>query len=416
MGRILNNWNSAFRTPTDKPHIEGREKQSSRGIFIALSLLTGLTGAFIHPLMSLFLVDGLGVQPIYIGVYMVGVTLSGLFISQILGGLADKGWSARKLYMLANSGILLALLIYINVSWFVAVLAAGLCFMAIGNASMPQMLTLSRQWANTLPQFSRVDMAQFNAQIRASISCAWMIGPPIAFWLLAASGFQGVFLVAMFAAFLGIVFVWRCVPERAIQTQLTSEPASKKTSAPIAFYLLTAAITLGSMSNNMYTSALPLHTIKDSGFPSYTPGLLMGIVAGIEIPVMLFSGRLCKVLKKSTLMIVAFTFGVFFYWGMFSATSFWQLLALQAVNAIFYGLFAGIGLTLMQDMLPHRIGFTSAVYSNAFKVGVMLGASATGVIGQFLTFRYAFLGAQSTALFALMCMGLCIFTSKDKTL
>lgn len=163
----------------------------------------------------------------------------------------------------------------------------------------------------------------------------------------------------------------------------------------------------------MYTCALPLHTIKDSDLPSYTPGLLMGLVAGIEIPVMLLSGRLCKIAKKSTLMIIAFVFGMVFYLGMFSATTLWQLLVLQAINALFYGLFAGIGLTLMQDILPQRIGFTSAVYSNAFKVGVMLGASATGLIGQYFEFRYAFLGAGSTAFFALTCMGLFLLNLKQ---
>jgi SET family sugar efflux transporter-like MFS transporter len=405
-----------LRTYTANANAEQQAGRSSRGIFIALSLLTGLTGAFIHPLMSLFLVDGLGVEPIYIGVYMVSVTLSGLCISQIFGSVADKGWSARKLYMVANGGIILALLIYIHVSWFAAVLIAGLCFMAMGNASMPQMLTLSRQWANTLPKSSGIDMAQFNAQIRASISFAWMLGPPVAFWLLSATGFQGVFWVAITAAFFGIVFVRRCVPEHSLPLKIKSEQHNETTSIPLAFYFLTAAVTLGSMSNNMYTSALPLHTIKDSGLPSYTPGLLMGLVAGIEIPVMLLSGRLSKITKKSTLMIIAFAFGMAFYLGMFHANTLWQLLVLQFINAVFYGLFAGIGLTLMQDMLPQRVGFTSAVYSNAFKIGVMLGASSTGLIGQYFEFRYAFLGAGSTALLALMCMGLFLLNLKESEL
>ena len=42
-------------------------------IFILLSMLTGLMGAFVNPLMSLFIVEGLQTPPIYLGgLYGVG--------------------------------------------------------------------------------------------------------------------------------------------------------------------------------------------------------------------------------------------------------------------------------------------------------------------------------------------------------
>lgn len=62
-----------------------QRKQSSTAMFVGLSILTGLMGAFIHPVMSYFLVEGLNVAPMYIGLYMIAVTLSGLAISQRLG-------------------------------------------------------------------------------------------------------------------------------------------------------------------------------------------------------------------------------------------------------------------------------------------------------------------------------------------
>mgnify|MGYP000109047805 CR=1 FL=1 len=92
------------------------KKTSTASLFISLSVLTGLVSAFVSPLMSYFLVDFLQTPPMYIGVYMTAVTLSGLVLSQWLGSLADKGISANKMYMIANSGIILALIIYINTS------------------------------------------------------------------------------------------------------------------------------------------------------------------------------------------------------------------------------------------------------------------------------------------------------------
>lgn len=370
----------------------------SSKLFVLLSILTGLVGAFIYPLMSFFLVDELDVQPMYIGVYMTSVTLSGLVISQLLGGLADKGKSARKMYMLANTGVICALLIYMSSSSFIVILLAGICFMSLGNASVPQMLTLGRQWAH----HQTIDIAQFNARIRAGISCAWMVGPPLAFSLLATVGFVGSFGMAMIAALIGIAFVCWMIPENVTQTKVQQSDA--KVPVPWSFWYLSAAVMLGSMSNNMYTSSLPIYTINELGLPSYTPGVLMGTVAAIEIPVMLLSSRLCRYFSKQALMSVAFVCGGVFYIGIFLAESFIWLLALQLVNAVFYGLFAGVSLTLLQEQLPQRIGFTAAIYSNGFKIGVMIGVSCTGIIAQFYSFQFAMLGAALTTLLSLLCL------------
>ncbi len=361
---------------------------TSSKIFILLSILTGLVGAFIHPLMSYFLVDELQVEPKFIGVYMVSVTLSGLVISQFCGGLADKGVSSRRLFIFANLGIILALVIYINTHWFWLVLLAGVGLMAIGNASTPQMLTLSRQWANHHP----VNIDQFNARIRAGISVAWMIGPPIAFTVLASAGFLGVFSIAIGIAIL-------VIPEQTPVKASTKHDA--KVAAPITFWCITLAVVFASLGNNMYTSSLPLYTIRELGLPSYTPGVLMGLVASMEIPVMLLSSRFAGRFGKDKLMLFAFVCGAIFYTGVFFADSFLQLLLLQVFNALFYGLFAGVGLSLMQELLPQRIGFTSAVYSNGFKVGVMIGATLTGLVAQFVSFRYANIGAAIASILAM---------------
>lgn len=355
--------------------------------FILLSLFTGLVGAFVYPLISYFLIEELGKSPVYIGIYMVSITLSGLVISQYLAKLADKGVGTKKLYMLANTGVIIALCIYIVSGSFWLILGAGICFMAFGNASIPMMLTLSRQWANK----SSINITKFNAQLRASISMAWMLGPPLGFSIIATSGFNIAFSLAILFALVGIMFVWQRLPEPSkdkLPPKLDHEVKATK-----RFWYLAAAVAMGSMANNMYTSSLALYTITELQLPGYTPGLLMGLVAGLEIPIMLNANKFCRFMSKTQVMALAFVFGGVFYLGMFFATTLWQLIALQLVNAIFYGLFAGVGLTLMQEQIPERVGFTSAVYSNAFKIGVMCGASIMGLIAQFSSFQFTLIGA-----------------------
>ncbi|MDU0356036.1 sugar efflux transporter [Paraglaciecola aquimarina] len=369
---------------------------ASANLFIVLSILTGLVGAFINPLMTYFLVDGLAVPPIYIGLYTISLTLSGLIISQWLGNLADKGSSSRKLYILATVGTIAALVIYSNTQSFLWVLAAGVTLMALGNATTPQMLTLGRQWAGN----NKVNILQFNARIRACFSFAWMLGPPLGFMLVASIGFAGAFSVAIFFAVLGMLFVMFFVPEQQIEHN--HQHATTQHKAPLSFWLLGASVVMGSMANTMYTSALPLYTLNELALPSYTPGLLMGLVACIEIPVMLFTNRLSRWFDKTHLLAVSFVFGLVFYIGIFNAYLLWHFVLLQLFNAIFYGLYAGIGLTLMQEQLPNRIGFTSAFYSNGMKVGLMFGSTAAGVIAQFGSFQYATLGSAVATVLAII--------------
>ena len=149
--------------------------------------------------MSLFLVQDLNAQPIYIGLYTVSVTLSGLAISQWLGQKADAGLSARKMYIFAVLAMAIGLAIYANVSSFWLVLLAGIAFVAVGNAAIPQMLTISRQWAN---QTDKVDVGQFNANLRAAISFAWIAGPAIGFALASAFGFLHHFIWRLFVLLL----------------------------------------------------------------------------------------------------------------------------------------------------------------------------------------------------------------------
>ena len=372
-------------------------------LFLVLSMLTGLIGSFVYPLMSFFIVDGLGSPPIYIGIYMVLVTLSGLVFSQWLGNLADRGMSTRNMYIIALLGMITALIIYANTNSFWWVLFAGTVFMSMGAAAIPQMLTLSRQWAGK----EGVNITKFNSSIRAAISFAWIGGPPLAFTLAATLGFGGSFYLAAICAAIAIGFVLYFIPDYSTPgASISGNNDKKKNTAalPISFWLLGIAVALGSVSNIMYSSSLPLYTLKELALPDYSPGLLMGLVAFLEIPVMLYSARLAEHFHKAKLMVFSFVCAAIFYVSIFFATELWHFIALQFVNALFYGVYAGVGLTLMQDQLPNRIGFTSAYYSNAMKLGMMIGTSGTGLIAQFFSFRYANLGSLTAAMLAILCL------------
>jgi len=370
-------------------------------IFILLSMLTGLMGAFVNPLMSLFIVEGLNSPPIYLGVYMVAVTLTGIVISQWLGGLADKGTSARSLFMVAVSGMMCALITFANATAFWQVMLAGVLFLAMGNAAIPQMMTVARQWA---ARQDNIDITSFNSRLRAAISFAWVGGPPLGYLLASGGQFSLSFYFAAGCALLALIFAFLFIPD--YNNKKRTGLGEQAPVTPSSFWCLGLAIMLGSTGNIMYSSALPLYSINELGFAQHKPGIFMGVVAFLEIPIMLYSAKLARTHNKITLLAGAFCCAIVFYVGVFFAFEVWHLIALQLLNGVFYGIFAGIGLTVLQDQLPDRIGFTSAFYTNAIKLGVMCGAGATGIIAQFYSFRFATLGSITTALFAMLCLAL----------
>ena len=86
--------------------------------------------------MSYFLIDEINVEPIYISIYMVSVTLSGLVISQYLGHLADKGFNANRLYGLTMICVGIAMVAFIFSKQFWHVFLAGVLFMSVGAGAV----------------------------------------------------------------------------------------------------------------------------------------------------------------------------------------------------------------------------------------------------------------------------------------
>ena len=375
--------------------MSSRDPFSPQLPFLLLSLLTGLTSSFVTPLMSYFLVEEINVEPIYISIYMVSVTLSGLAISQYLGYLADKGFNANRLYGLTMVCVGMAMIAFIFSEQFWHVFLAGVLFMSVGAGAVSQMLTVSGLWAKN----QDIDLAAFNSKVRAAISLAWVVGPPLAFTLVAHFGFAASFSMAIACVIIATLFVVKVVPPQSAHH--STRKNALKGSLSLPFWLVGLAILAGMAGNVMYLSSMPLYVMNELGLAANLPGLMMGVVAALEIPTMLLAAKLARRYPPASIMAVAFIFGCCFYVGVYFSKSSWELLTLQILNALFYGLYAGIGLTLLQQQAPDLTGFTSAFYSNATRVGMMLGTIGAGTVAQFFSFRDATIGSLCIALFGL---------------
>lgn len=157
-----------------------------------VNVLTAFCYAFVLPVMTVFLVEGLGIAPSLIGLYTVALALSGIFVAQWFGRLADKGIKAKTLFMVGIVALMVATYAYSRLTSFWWVLMVGILVMSVGTSAVPMLLTLIRHRIN----HASGSATAINAQMRAGVSLVWVLGPACAFFLVERAGFKATFLTA----------------------------------------------------------------------------------------------------------------------------------------------------------------------------------------------------------------------------
>src|SRR6185295_5190956 len=101
-------------------------------------------------------------------------------------------------------------------------------------------------------------------------------------------------------------------------------------------------------------------------------GLLLGLCAALEIPLMLGLGLLAVRLPVRRLLFAGAACGIAYYSVAAMATELWVLVAGQALNAMFIAAITGLGISYMQNMLPGHPGRATTLFTNGFPLGAML--------------------------------------------
>ncbi|MCP1105169.1 sugar efflux transporter [Serratia nevei] len=367
--------------------------------FLAVAFLTGIAGALQTPTLSLFLETEVKVRPALVGLFFTGSAVIGILVSQFLAGRSDKQGDRKSLIFLC---CMLGALGFTLFAWnrdYYLLLIVGVVLTSFGSTANPQMFALAREHADRTGR----EAVMFTSIMRAQVSLAWVIGPPIAFALALGFGFKAMYLAGAAAFVLCGLLVWKRLP---------SMPKTAATNAPLAAprqhrrdsLLLFVACTLMWTANSMYLINMPLYVVHELRLPERLAGILMGAAAGLEIPVMLLAGLAAKRCGKRRLMRVAVVAGVLFYCGLLFLTGSWQLIALQLLNAAFIGVLAGIGMLYFQDLMPGQAGAATTLFTNTTRVGWIIAGSIAGAVAEIWNYHAVFYAALAMTLGATLCL------------
>ncbi|EER1701603.1 TPA: sugar efflux transporter SetB [Escherichia coli] len=368
--------------------------------FLIVAFLTGIAGALQTPTLSIFLTDEVHARPAMVGFFFTGSAVIGILVSQFLAGRSDKRGDRKSLIVFCCLlGVLACTLFAWNRNYFV-LLFVGVFLSSFGSTANPQMFALAREHADKTGR----EAVMFSSFLRAQVSLAWVIGPPLAYALAMGFSFTVMYLSAAVAFIVCGMMVWLFLPsmqkELPLATGTIEAPRRNRRDTLLLFVICT----LMWGSNSLYIINMPLFIINELHLPEKLAGVMMGTAAGLEIPTMLIAGYFAKRLGKRFLMRVAAVGGVCFYAGMLMAHSPVILLGLQLLNAIFIGILGGIGMLYFQDLMPGQAGSATTLYTNTSRVGWIIAGSVAGIVAEIWNYHAVFWFAMVMIIATLFCL------------
>ncbi|EFL5812859.1 sugar efflux transporter SetA [Escherichia coli] len=347
--------------------------------FMLVAFMMGVAGALQAPTLSLFLSREVGAQPFWIGLFYTVNAIAGIGVSLWLAKRSDSQGDRRKLIIFCCLMAIGNALLFAFNRHYLTLITCGVLLASLANTAMPQLFALAREYADN----SAREVVMFSSVMRAQLSLAWVIGPPLAFMLALNYGFTVMFSIAAGIFTLSLVLIAFMLPSAA-RVELPSENALSMQGGwqDSNVRMLFVASTLMWTCNTMYIIDMPLWISSELGLPDKLAGFLMGTAAGLEIPAMILAGYYVKRYGKRRMMVIAVAAGVLFYTGLIFFNSRMALMTLQLFNAVFIGIVAGIGMLWFQDLMPGRAGAATTLFTNSISTGVILAGVIQGAIAQ----------------------------------
>jgi SET family sugar efflux transporter-like MFS transporter len=371
------------------------------GVYIAfmiVAFMMGVAGAVQAPTLSLFLSREVGVQPFWIGLFYTVNAVAGILVSLWLAKRSDNQGDRRKLILFCCLMAVGNALLFAFNRHYLTLITCGVLLASLANTAMPQLFALAREYADS----SAREVVMFSSVMRAQLSLAWVIGPPLAFMLALNYGFTAMFTIAagLFVISLVMIAFWLPSVPRVAQPAVAVTEVSGWSDKNVR--MLFIASTLMWTCNTMYIIDMPLWISQELGLPDKLAGILMGTAAGLEIPAMILAGYFVKRLGKRRMMLAAVAAGVVFYLGLIFFHSQTALLVLQLFNAIFIGIVAGIGMLWFQDLMPGRAGSATTLFTNSISTGVILAGVIQGALAQSFSHGAVYVGIALISVAALL--------------
>lgn len=356
----------------------------------------------IVPFMGFFLVDSLGRQPWIISVYsllVVGLTIA---VNRNFGRRIDGGQRVFPLVGVATVGYVLATAALTAFPYLWAVLTFGVVGFGLSSSAVSTMFSLG----GSLAERHDVDRKNFNAYMRATTSTAWMLGPAVAFFVADRFSGASVFVLGFGCSLVWLALWWQVLPrDMTAEPKVTAGKDGASRSANHALWLAAAFVFCLSSAHSLTFTALPLFYVQEVGLPGYAPGTAFSIKTFVEVfaifstPFLIAKFGMRNALLATTLLAIV-TIQI-----LASVQTFPQMLGGAALEGLYYGLYASLGISYVQSFAPDSPARATAIYWNTMMISAIIAGPAVGFVAQFFDFKTV---VQMASLVAALAAGILV--------
>jgi SET family sugar efflux transporter-like MFS transporter len=358
-----------------------------------VTTLVGLTGAFVSPFLPVFLSQTLHASPLQSALFLFLTPVAAVAVSTVVGRVSDRPGAREWVIFTAATCGILGFALYAVMRQYDVVLAVSLTLVAVASAIVPQIYALGREVVQRQDP-SRVTMGMNT--LRMMMSLAWAAGAPLGAFVIGLIDFNGLFIATsmLHLAALAVVIALRgrsaqVVAPTASIVVTDSAPApagwltrGRVVAITVAFVALQGATSLTVTTMPLFVS-VTLHGTLTSA------GVVLGLCATIEIPLMLIVGAMAERWPLRRLMLAGGGFGMAYCLAVSLAGSVWQIAVAQVLHACYVCAIGGLGISYFQGLMPFALGRATTLFSNAGRLSGMLAGLAFGVV-QVLGYRYAY--------------------------
>jgi SET family sugar efflux transporter-like MFS transporter len=342
----------------------------------------GLTSAFIAPFGSLWATQEIGMSSQMLGLFMTVNSLSAILVSTFIARWSDSHFPRRSLLVLGACAGACANVGYAFVRDPIGLMLIGSTALALASMSFAQLFAHVREELGR-PEHAGADAPFLMGVLRACYALAWMVGPLLGAWIKGRLGYPGLFLTTAGFFLLLVGFVLRFVAHRS-RAVVTKAGAPATSSAwglresqvlahALAFGLMFAAFTLNTLN-------LPLFLTQKLGGTESVVGAAFAISPFFEMLFMVGFGYVAARGHQRSVILIGTSAAVCYFVGLRFVTTSWQVYPLQILNAAAVAVTTSVAIPYFQDLLPGRAGIATSLYSNALKVGSLVGFATFGVL------------------------------------
>jgi len=355
--------------------------------FPALVLGLLLVGAFCAssaaPLAGLYVVEGLGQPPWKISMVAVVQVCVTLLVNRGFGRAIDRGFPVKILLITSILCFALGMFILGAIRNYWVYLCLVSILLGVGAGALSVMYSFGRLFAE---QTGR-DVVKFNGFLRIQTSLGWMVGPAASLSLYGAFGFAATYFTIS-----GLAAVWFVVCLLIVPSAFkTHHPNSLKPGAkvPFNFGLLQACVPVFfiAAANVVFVSAMPLYFSTELGLVASSAGFALSVKCLVEVVVIYFCAKLIRKVGERKGMLISAVLGAIFFGLIHEAGTLVDVLVLAVLDGAYYGIFAGISMTFVQNFAKDQPGIATGYYVSTLFVGGLLGNLLTGVVASAYDFR-----------------------------